>query len=266
MGRFTRPDRHISFFHLGRIRLETLRVPAPAPLDGLRAAFLSDVHLRPIVPDRWLEALMGRIAGLKPDLLFLGGDYAESVPQEERFFAALSTLPPPPLGCFGVTGNNDSRLFPEPEALRACMARGGARLLLNEHARVPVSGGTLAVAGLDDERDGGDPRPELALAGCEGADYRVLLTHPPRWPQPRAELILSGHTHGGQLNLLGFTPYTVGYEGNHFPLIKGVARRDGMTLLVSRGIGYSRLPVRVGAWPEIHLIEFTAPEKLGGID
>ncbi len=255
---YTRPDWHISFFQRGRIRVSPLRLEAPAFLDGLRAVFVADVHLRRSIPDAWLEGLLRQIAALAPDLLLLGGDYSESPDQQERFFAALGRQARPRLGSFGVLGNNDREQYPDPGDLRAVMARSGVRLLLNEHALLPVNGQLLAIAGVDEEKYG-EPQSFRVLSDCARADYRVLLAHMPLWPDAPADLILSGHTHGGQLNFLGLTPYSIGFEAmERYPLVKGVAEKDGATLLVSRGLGYSRLPLRVGAYPEIHVIDFAA--------
>ena len=255
---YTRPDWHISFFQRGRIRVSPLRLEAPAFLDGLRAVYVADVHLRRSIPDAWLESLLRQIAALAPDLLLLGGDYGEAPDQQERFFAAVGSQARPRLGSFGVPGNNDREQYPDLDGLRAVMARGGVRLLLNEHVLLPVNGQLLAIAGIDEEKHG-EPQSLRALSGCDRASYRLLLAHMPLWPEIRADLILSGHTHGGQLNFLGLTPFSIGFEAiGRYPLVKGVAERDGATLLVSRGLGYSRLPLRVGAYPEIHVIDFAA--------
>ena len=251
---FTRPDAHVSLFYRGRVRQSVLRVSAPAALAGARAVYLADVHLRARTPDAWLDGLLAEIGKLRPDLLLLGGDYAETPAQERRFFTALGACCRPPCGAYGVVGNNDREGFPEIADLRACMAAGGVRLLLNERLTVPVRGGRLAICGIDEEKHG-EPQRENLFAGCEGADLRLLLEHMPRWPEESADLVLAGHTHGGQLNFLGLTPFSVGFEGT-YPVVRGAARQGGTTLLVTRGLGYSRLPLRVGVYPEYHVIEF----------
>ncbi len=250
-----KPDCHISFFHMGRVRLSKLTVSAPEFMRGLRAVFVSDVHLRRSEPEARLDALMEQIRQAEPHILLLGGDYGEGVDQQERFFRALAATPLPLLGRWGVLGNNDREFFQEPGKLRAIMAEAGARLLINEWEALPLEGGgTLAIGGTDEKRHG-TIRENRLFAGCAPGAYRVMLSHYPFWPRVRADLILSGHTHGGQLNFLGLNPFTVGFE-ERYPIIKDSAEKDGATLLVSRGIGYSRLPLRVGAYPEIHLIEF----------
>lgn len=251
----TRPDAHISFGFCGRIRTTVHEQAAPDFMQGVRALFVTDVHLRASASDAWLERLMGAIASAQPDLLLLGGDYGESVDQQERFFRAIAALPAFPLGAFGVVGNNDRERFPDPGKLRALMAKSGVKMLLNEAAVVNVGSGILAIGGVD-ELKYGHPRTKGLFDRCPGSAYRLLVSHHPLWPETHADLILAGHTHGGQLNAFGFTPYSVGYESNAHPCIKGVCKKDDMVMLVSRGIGYSSIPFRVGAFPEVNLCIF----------
>ena len=95
-----------------------------------------------------------------------------------------------------------------------------------------------------------------------GHNFRVLMLHEPCAVRPAPDLTLSGHTHGGQFNCLGFTPYSIGFERLFGRRIRPVAvaglseQPDGSKLLVSKGIGASRIPLRVGVRPEIELIGF----------
>ena len=251
----TRPDAHISCGFCGRIRTTVFEQPAPAFLQGVRVLFVTDVHLRPSASDAWLDRLMRQIADARADILLLGGDYGESASQAERFFRVAAQLPAFRLGAFGVVGNNDRERFPEPGKLRALMANSGVKMLLNEAATVNTGGGVLAIGGADEQKYG-HPRTKGLFDGCPEGAYRLLVSHHPLWPETHADLILAGHTHGGQLNAFGFTPYSIGYERNAHPCIKGMAAKDGMTMLVSRGIGYSSMPFRVGAYPEINLCIF----------
>ena len=251
----TRPDAHISCGFCGRIRTTAFEQSAPAFLQGVRALFVTDMHLRPSASDAWLKKLMDTIVAAQADILLLGGDYGESVPQAERFFRAAAQLPAFRLGAFGVIGNNDRERFPEPGTLRALMAKSGVKMLLNEAATIEIGGGTLAIGGVDEVKYG-HPRTKGLFDKCPGSAYRLLVSHHPLWPETHADLIFSGHTHGGQLNAFGLTPYSVGYECNAHPCIKGMIAKNGMTMLVSRGIGYSSTPFRVGAYPEINLCKF----------
>ena len=248
---FTPPDcsLHPGTFHLP----ETERVPidgAPAWLRGVKALFVSDVHLRPNVSDAKLDALIGIIRSARADLLLLGGDYAETPEQCARFFQALTACHFP-LGACAAPGNNDPQ---ETEVLAEMMAPAGVVLLKNRCAQIHLKGNRLEIAGCDEHKYG---FPRTAGLFSDRAGYRILLSHFPVKPDCTCELMLSGHTHAGQLNLLGITPYSICFERKiHFLAIRGLHRVGEMQLLVSNGIGVSRLPLRVGASPRIHLLEF----------
>jgi len=227
---------------------------APGFMRGLRALFVSDVHLRKAASERQLAALMALMATQKADLILLGGDYAEAPAQGLRFFEALSGIDAP-LGIYAVMGNNDRECFPEIEKLRKMMADGGVKLLCNECAAAEIGGGRLLIGGCDDHKHG-SPRTRDLFAGA--ADYRILISHFPVLPDCACELMLSGHTHGGQLCLGRLSPYSIGYERRYGMLaLQGLHRTENRLLLVSRGIGVSRLPLRAGAAPQMHLLKFT---------
>ena len=247
----TRPDRHL---HIGFFPAPTLvRVSiqgAPAHMQPLRALFLSDVHLRRCVRKEQLDALIELIAAQSASILLLGGDYAETPEQCLRFFRALGRVQPP-LGTYAVTGNNDRM---PPDALRESMAAAGVVLLKNESRRIALPGGTLEIAGCDDHKYG-LPRTRDLFSAVDA--YRILLSHFPCAPDCACELMLSGHTHAGQCNLLGLTPYALGFERCYRLLaLRGLHFRNGMCLLVGNGIGVSRIPLRLGAQPQIYLLEF----------
>lgn len=258
---FSKPDRY--FAPCGDLRcwVTECRVPdAPAFMRGLRALFISDVHAIPRTTDGDMAALVDRAAALKPDIVLLGGDYADRPKPALRLLNHLSALRAP-LGIYAVLGNNDREAFPDISELRAAMAAAGIALLVNEARSVSVNGGTLIVAGLDEHRRG---RPDATgLYPTEPAEdrYRLLLSHYPRMVDPMPDLMLSGHTHGGQFNLLGVTPYTIGFErivarrrASRF--VAGLHDYRGAQVLVSKGIGASRIPLRIGVQPEINLIRF----------
>ena len=223
---------------------------APAWMRGIRALFVSDVHLRSKVSDAKLNALIDVIHSAQADLLLLGGDYAETDADCARFFQALSACDFP-LGAYAVPGNNDPR---ETEVLANMMAPARVVLLKNRCAQVNLNGNRLEIGGCD-ERKFGFPRTRNLFSARAG--YRILLSHYPARPDCACELMLSGHTHAGQFNLLGLTPYSIGFEHSFRHLaIRGLHRVDDMQLLVGNGIGVSRLPLRVGASPRIYLLEF----------
>lgn len=249
MGLFFTPwdlSLHLGFFPLPQV--EHIAIPAaPAYLHGIRVLFLSDIHLRRRVSDARLTALMGMIAAQQADLILLGGDYAETDDQCARFFSAFRSVSAP-LGCFGVIGNNDDR-----RTLPAHMAAAGVQLLLNQSVAIDLPNGSLQLGGCDEYKFGSPDSQGL----FSGEGYRILLSHFPIQPACPAELMLSGHTHGGQLNLLGVTPYSLGFERKLRPLaVRGRHRLGGMQLMICNGVGVSRLPLRLGAKPQLLAIEF----------
>lgn len=259
---FSRPDWHIS--HCGALKavVDWRRIPgAPKFMHGLRVLFISDLHITPATTPSNLESLIAQIESLAPDLLLLGGDYADAFTHTQRFFGALRELPPPPLGIFAVLGNNDREACPNLDILYAQAEAAGVRLLVNQSEVINLKGGYLHIAGIDEHRYGAPNSDGLYPKTPLPNTYRLLLSHYPCLPKILPDLILSGHTHGGQFNLLGITPYTLGFERilhcerapEH---IAGLLEMENFRLFVSKGVGASRIPLRIGVRPEINMLYF----------
>lgn len=253
--KFTGPD---AYLHIGWFPApETvhLQIPdAPDFLCGLKALFITDVHLRRHISDDRLHALAELIHARHADIAFLGGDYGETGDQIERFFSLLDGRSWP-LGCFAVPGNNDREVFPDAEALRKIASDAHVQLLVNETQIVRIGNGSLQIGGCDEYKNGA-PETGKLFSDPENS-YRILLSHFPVIPECEAELMLSGHTHGGQFNVFGITPYSVGFEHKYrIFAAKGFLKTGNLNLLISSGIGASRLPLRIGARPQIHILEF----------
>ena len=257
---FSKPDCYCAPCRDHRCAVTGHHISAPAFMRGVTALFIADVHALSTTPDAAMTALKEKAAALRPGLLLLGGDYSDKPGPAERLFERLAAIPAP-LGRFGVVGNNDREAFPDIDRLRRIMARAGVELLINEARTLRVNGGTLTVAGLDEYRHGAPDAAGLYPDHPSPDCFRLLLSHYPRRVDPMPDLMLCGHTHGGQFNLLGVTPYTVGFErlfarrrASRF--IAGLHPLDSGQVLVSKGIGASRIPLRVGVRPEIELLRF----------
>ena len=238
------PDSYLHIGYVPKPRTERVFIDgAPEFLRGVRAVLCADVHLRACTPDRRLNEIIDTIDAANAELLLLGGDYGEGAAQCDRFFDALSHLVFP-LGAYAVRGNNDSALSDRPNV----------RVLINRDICIPFRGGTIAIGGVDDHKNGA---PDSRNLFQSAADYRILLSHFPIIPDCECDLMLSGHTHAGQINLLGITPYAVGFE-RRYPLCaqRGLHRFDDLRVYVSPGVGCSKMPIRLGAAPEITLLEF----------
>ena len=247
---FPKPDfyLHAGWFDLPRVE-EIIIGGVPEALQGKKALFVSDVHLRPNVPDAKLNALVSILQAQRADLLLLGGDYAETAHECARFFEAQQVISAP-MGAFAIMGNNDSECFPDPETLRSLMAKNNVHLLINES----VSMNEIEIGGCGDHMHG---KAETKSLFGKNA-YRILLSHFPAKPDCHAELMFSGHTHGGQFNFLGLTPYCIGFEHKYaLEAVSGLHCIEKRKLIVSKGIGVSKLPLRIGVSPQVILVKFT---------
>lgn len=242
--------------------------PSCAALNGRTLLFMSDVHLSNRFPADCVERLLMQVESLKPDMLLLGGDYAESPEWQTQFFDMLGGLRFP-LGAYAVLGNNDQECFPNGETPLIRMAeRAGVQFLLERTVRIRKGGAAVTVAGLDEYLRTRLPRKPL-FQGKDEPALRILLAHYPQsvlhylkaTPGPVPHLGMAGHTHGGQFKLLGLTPFSIGFERwvmNGFrPAVSGWTELSGSRLLVSPGLGTSRIPVRINVEPTIHRIRLS---------
>ena len=231
--------------------------PLARPL-GIRAVFVTDIHRSSDFTHQHLLLLADQIQALRPDLLLLGGDYGESVADIQDVLRTLGDISAP-LGRFGVPGNNDVWFYSQDmDRLSADAAHRGVRLMINETAETEE----IFLAGLQEMR-WNQPEYRDYFVGQE-EKCRLLLAHYPH-AVPKAisamtvkpHMAFSGHTHGGQFALGRLTPYSIGFEKHYgsLPTPAGEVMLDGVRLLVSHGIGTSRVPLRIHAAPQIHLIE-----------
>ena len=215
-----------------------------------------------------LRGIVDQAMKENPDLIALGGDYvvAAKMPAkrvEEADIAACLAPLAAPLGVFGVLGNHDwidGRRGPRGErpVIASELETVGVRMLVNDAAAIDMPGGRLWLPGVDSQwtKDGGRHDLGTALRDVPDGAAAVLLAHEPDIfaDDPRTPgLTLSGHTHAGQLNLMGWRPLTPSRYGGRFA--HGHHVLEGRQLVVSAGLGYSGLPLRIGAPPEIVVID-----------
>jgi len=231
-----------------------IRDLAPA-FDGYRIAFLTDMHLSPLVPRWWLDEAVAQANALKPDLLLLGGDFMDDDPHYIGQISALLQPLAAPDGVLGVLGNHDH--YVDAHGVREQLARAGVRELFNASLLLTRGPARLAIAGVGDlERDVID---FVGAVGAVPGDVpRVVISHDPDafafWPaELRLDLMLSGHTHGGQawLPIIG-PPYVPSQFG--FRYLRGLIAEGDRQLYVSRGVGASGVPFRWRCPPELTLL------------
>ncbi len=229
-----------------------VRLPNLAPsLSGLRIAFLSDLHRGPHIDPPHISRAVRMAREAAPDLVLLGGDFVSgSAAYAESCARELARLQAP-LGVYACLGNHD--YWTDPDAVAGALSRAGVRVLRNEG--VEVADG-LWVAGLDDVWEG-RPSLEMALRGMPTDALAILLAHEPDYADTvaadgRVALMLSGHTHGGQVRLPLFGPPILPYLGQRYPA--GLYTLGKMTLYVTRGVGLVAPPVRLNCRPEVTVL------------
>lgn len=224
-------------------------------LRKLRIVFASDLHIRPNQQQR-LEDLLKKINELKPDLIFLGGDFvnghkkSSSMPIEQ-IAQSLGKLEAK-FGTYAVLGNHD--WYYDGAQIAAELQKQQIVVLENSNQKLDLDGQTLYLAGVGDVIT---KHSKLKMALDQTAKPLILLSHSPDiFPQvpSSVDLTLAGHTHGGQVVFpFGKALVVPSKYGTRYAC--GLCEEDGRKMIVGRGIGTSLLPVRFNCRPEILLIE-----------
>jgi predicted MPP superfamily phosphohydrolase len=248
--------RHVEITHQ-RIAISKL----PREFHGFRIVQLSDIHHSPFLNEAEILAAVRQANELRADLIALTGDY---VSHSRDFIAgcarALGQLRAPQ-GVFAVLGNHDH--WTDGPAMASAFAKQGIRVLDNENLRIERGSSNVRLVGVDDLTVGRDDLPK-ALMDTQVDETRILLSHNPRIIREAAragiDLVLSGHTHGGQINwrlLTGREDRKVRrwLQRPSRRLMRGHAQLGGTQLYVNRGLGTVVVPLRYGCPPEITLLE-----------
>jgi predicted MPP superfamily phosphohydrolase len=246
---------------VGRIRRYTIGHPqVPAAFDGFRIAFASDFHLESKYKYRHLQNTVRALQDERPDLLLLGGDYQEGCEYVAPLFAALGQ-DIPPYGAYAVLGNNDYERC--TQEIRRAMKENGIRLLEHELDTLTRDGQNLILAGVangfDLKRYATSPTARL-----KEEDYVILITHTPDYTEDtditHTDLALAGHTHGGQVTLLGLiVPETGSKYGRRFLTGLNYNTR-GIPVITSNGLGTSRKNIRTGARSDVVVVTLKRTE------
>jgi predicted MPP superfamily phosphohydrolase len=252
-GFLVEPDRLV--VHQQTIQLDNL----PQPLDGLRIAVISDIHVDNwFITEKKLRTIVERTNQQQPDLIVILGDYMSSNGwvthrvEPEVFGPILKDLHAP-LGVYSVLGNHD--WWYSGVKVRRGLEQKGIKVLENEAAQVDVRGTSLWLVGLADLWTRPQRISETVAKAPEGQPVIVLTHNPdifPNVPQ-RVQLVLAGHTHGGQVRfpIIGSVVQSSDY-GDRWE--RGDVFEDNHHLFVTSGIGTSIVPVRFGLPPEIVIL------------
>ncbi len=241
----------------------TIRLPGlPDPFAGFRIVQISDFHFQEYTEAAFIEAVVRRVNEATPDLVVLTGDFVSSGPLPRHFSAKmgyhcaelLSQIKCPLR--YAILGNHD--VVVNAHAVTDALLTHGIPVLTNSSVALERDGRRLWLAGIQDALEA---RPSLTAAlpagRNPGQEPLILLAHEPDYADyatgRQIDLVLSGHTHGGQIRLPFLPPLVLPKMGTRY--VEGLFRlRDGMQLYVNRGIGAVGVPFRFRCPPEISVI------------
>jgi uncharacterized protein len=225
-----------------------------AGLDGLRVAHLSDLHIGSFTPRSWAMAWARAANARGVDVAVVTGDLVTSgTAYHEDIAEAVGALRAP-MGVFASMGNHD--YFGDGEPLISLLTARGVRVLRNDGCVLERDGARLWLAAIDDTWTGRDDLA-AAMRGRPAGTTTVLLAHDParfdEAAEAGAEVVLSGHTHGGQVAVPFLTRW-LSFSSLTHPYNVGFYRRGRSTLYVHPGLGTTGPPIRIGVAPEVTIL------------
>jgi predicted MPP superfamily phosphohydrolase len=219
----------------------------PRALDGLRVGLMTDIHRSALVSHDDVARAVGALMAQHPDLIVLGGDYVTW--GDRRYVAAAAEALAPlsaPHGVFGILGNHD-----DDHDMPIALTRSGVQMLKDARTRITIRNENVDFVGI---RFWTKRQSDIAALMRGAAPMTILLAHDPRRLTEAAALdvplVLSGHTHGGQVVL----PVLGAVAAQKFPVVAGLATRNRTTMFVSRGVGTIYVPVRINCPPEVAVL------------
>lgn len=232
----------------------------PAAFDGARIVQVSDLHNATFGGDQ--AALLGKVAAAEPDVVFVTGDLVDkdryNLEVALEFINELSVL----ADVYFVTGNHEISRGRVDEILSA-LRETDITILENEMVEWITEGEQIYIAGIHDPLLGyADGDSEYSTQSLEEIpftdEFTLLLAHRPElvdeYAKTEADVVFSGHAHGGQIRLPGIGGLYAPGQGFFPELTEGVTRFGDLQLVISRGLGNSSFPLRIFNRPEIVVV------------
>jgi uncharacterized protein len=239
------------------INEETILIPGLAKeWDGFAIGLVTDIHSSMYMRKPEMTEYVRRINDLGTDIVVVGGDLVNSAVDEIYPLAEAFSNLKAPMGAFGVLGNHDfySRA---PETVARVATEAGIRMLRDERISLTRNGAKLHLLGIDDAATASltEAKIRQAQGGLHSKGTQILLCHRPYFMEQAAslgvDLMLSGHTHGGQLvfGRIGNTAFTPAALASNY--VWGYYLHQSCQMYVSRGIGTVAVPIRINCPPEL---------------
>jgi predicted MPP superfamily phosphohydrolase len=239
-------------FRVNEYTIESVQIPRA--FNGYRILFISDLHINSLRRESYFKAAVQQAMDLQPDIILLGGDYVDG--NTDDIIYALGLLDPwQDIPVIFVLGNHDN--WSNRTLVVPTLQNKGFVFLENDQYTLQRDGESIIIAGLADYySDSIDVNATLDQVQSE--DFCILISHSPEpyvWMSRdnRMDLMLSGHTHGGQITLFGLWAPVLPLEDQRY--WRGSYYNDLNRLIISNGIGFYNVGIRVFARPSMELIE-----------
>ena len=227
-------------------------------LDGYRIAQLSDLHVGSLTPGWWAHRWARAANAEKPDLTVVTGDMVTSGTEFHADIARVLSALRAPDGVFAIMGNHD--YFGEGEPLVTLVEEGGVQMLRNRGVVLEREGAKLFLSGVDDTWTRRADMHRALEERPDGMPTVLLLHDPDKFPQAvakKCDLVLSGHTHGGQIAVPFLARHINASKlAHHFHL--GIYKDGDSTLYVHPGLGTTGPPIRLGVAPCVTILTLRA--------
>jgi predicted MPP superfamily phosphohydrolase len=220
--------------------------------NKIRIIQISDLHLDQL---RYFhKSIAKKINSMKPDLIFITGDSVDKTEKIEHLNLFLELIDNS-IKKYAITGNWEYWGNVNLEELKSVYSKNNCELLINENRNVSIRDRDITIIGIDD-LIGGNPDFGKATENLKDTETNIVLSHCPEHRDIIAkqkgnlniDLVLSGHTHGGQITFLGIVPFKPQGSGRY---LKGWYKDSEPKMYISKGIGTSILPIRFGARAEV---------------
>jgi hypothetical protein len=251
----------IFIFKQDELIVEEIQIPIKKEIKPLRIVHLSDFHFTRNV--KWYLEVIEKVNSLKPDMICLTGDFITDKVNLRRFVKIVSKLKCKNI--FAVQGNWDYSVGSAGEYMKKLFEKNGINLLINSKKIVEYGGQRVCIIGIDDFVTENEDI-EGTLINISKNEINIILSHAPgiidlidRETLRKIDIILAGHTHGGQVYIPFCTHLWLPYGSEKY--VSGLFRKKGTLLYVTRGLGTSLLPIRFFCNPEISYLTLSGKSK-----